>query len=560
MNKNFVNILSTIIFIFLLMSGVFARTTYYWELGPKYNEENYSENEVFEYVHEGIAASIVKTDVYGNNQDKNIQIKVGIKNANIYSKSSITIEALEHDKFGVMGKLEKEIELSPSEYKEVVFNYYYKDAKGIDRNKYKDVRILPTITPKEGNEDENILQDSDDYISTKSIIEESGTTNTSNTIKIGNIEVSSNLMLIIALIIVVISIIFLVLIIKYIHVNRGLFVFVVMILLSLILNITSTIAYDFQSFEFDKKYTHVYACTAYHVSIPYTFKFNISYVFDGEKPNLSRDTDSDGDGLNDLYEMYFITDVNNSDTDGDGIPDGIEIYYIDTDPLKPDTNDDGTSDGNDDYDKDKFVNIEEVKHGTSLINDDTDYDKLTDYDEVKIYKTNPLEKDTDNDGISDYEEVQICRILNIDYTSDIDKNTKLEQKLSKDSMDEAFYKNNTIDFEVSGNLYGLIDEHVKIKSKTNVVIDNVDYIIESPLLIESDYDNEILTVAFDLKNYSERINGIKIATLEEGKLKFLETYKEDSIISVNVKDGYIMLIDGIKLVGSIINYNEDNYK
>ena len=46
-------------------------------------------------------------------------------------------------------------------------------------------------------------------------------------------------------------------------------------------------------------------------------------------------TDTDNDGLPDVYEKhYFETDPENADTDGDGLPDGYEVYYLGTDPKK----------------------------------------------------------------------------------------------------------------------------------------------------------------------------------------------------------------------------------
>ena len=109
-NKNFISkIVIGICFIFLLINSISAKTTYYWEMGPEYNENNYSENKISQYVNEGIAVNIVKTDAYDNNQDEKLQIKLGIKNANIYSKSSIVIEPLEHEKFRVSSNSRKEI-------------------------------------------------------------------------------------------------------------------------------------------------------------------------------------------------------------------------------------------------------------------------------------------------------------------------------------------------------------------------------------------------------------------------------------------------------------------
>jgi len=81
--------------------------------------------------------------------------------------------------------------------------------------------------------------------------------------------------------------------------------------------------------------------------------------------------DTDGDGLMDVEEINFGTNVNLFDTDGDLISDGDEIKTYKTSPLNPDTDGDG----------------------------------LSDYDEIFIYKTNPLSSDTDGDGYRDMDEI-----------------------------------------------------------------------------------------------------------------------------------------------------------
>ena len=133
--------------------------------------------------------------------------------------------------------------------------------------------------------------------------------------------------------------------------------------------------------------------------------------------------DSDGDTLNDSYEIFLGMKPNNSDSDGDGLDDGWEFEYngsaginplevttlggddtdgdgLDlsqegdafTDPDDPDTDDDGLNDG------------DEVTRGTKPLDPDTDDDGLNDGDEV-TRGTKPLDPDTDDDGLLDGDEV-----------------------------------------------------------------------------------------------------------------------------------------------------------
>ncbi len=130
-------------------------------------------------------------------------------------------------------------------------------------------------------------------------------------------------------------------------------------------------------------------------------------------------TDTDGDGLIDLYEHIFGSDINKQDTDGDGLSDFIEVMLVGTDPLYKDTDENGIEDGGEDYDGDGLTNLQEIEYGTDLTLKDTDYDGLTDYEEIFVYETDPLAPDTDGDGISDSDEIA----LGLDPTStDSDKN------------------------------------------------------------------------------------------------------------------------------------------
>lgn len=122
-------------------------------------------------------------------------------------------------------------------------------------------------------------------------------------------------------------------------------------------------------------------------------------------------TDTDNDGLTDVYEKYYFeTDPENADTDSDGLPDGYEVYYLGTDPQKADSDNNGISDADEDFDKDGLSNLREYELGTDPNNADTDSDGLTDNDEISEnskYNTDPLKYDTDEDGISDGDEIAL---------------------------------------------------------------------------------------------------------------------------------------------------------
>lgn len=156
-------------------------------------------------------------------------------------------------------------------------------------------------------------------------------------------------------------------------------------------------------------------------------------------------TDTDGDELPDVYELYYYgTDPVNPDTDGDGLPDGYEVFSLNTDPLKADSDDNGISDADEDFDGDGLTNIQEFELGTDPLNKDTDYDGLSDYDEVNTYGTDPVNSDTDGDGVSDGDEVELGLNPNNTATNGIPDNERtFEQTIEPD--DPAFTFINTED-------------------------------------------------------------------------------------------------------------------
>ncbi|MHA1125419.1 MAG: hypothetical protein ACTSQX_07270 [Candidatus Heimdallarchaeota archaeon] len=157
------------------------------------------------------------------------------------------------------------------------------------------------------------------------------------------------------------------------------------------------------------------------------------YIF--PNPLLS---DTDYDHLDDGIEYYIYgTDPMSNDTDGDGMEDDYEIINslnATYDDALEDKDSDGltnyeeyierTNPSNNDSDSDLLLDGEEIfgyynathTHANatgyittdSPLNDDLDQDGLLDGWEVLFYDTNPLVADSDNDGLDDFIEVMLA--------------------------------------------------------------------------------------------------------------------------------------------------------
>ena len=120
-------------------------------------------------------------------------------------------------------------------------------------------------------------------------------------------------------------------------------------------------------------------------------------------------TDSDGDGLSDDYENLVGLNAASPDQNGNGVSDGAEdfdgdglrndaegalLHHVfdgdsDSGATVPDENDNGTSDFNEDADGDALVNGLETAAGADPLHPDTDRDGVSDGDEVLGWGSDP---------------------------------------------------------------------------------------------------------------------------------------------------------------------------
>ncbi len=128
---------------------------------------------------------------------------------------------------------------------------------------------------------------------------------------------------------------------------------------------------------------------------------------------INKGGDLDADGLSNANELSLGTDFRDADTDGDGVEDGYEVHQFGSDPTARDTDDDGVPDdeevragtdyGDADTDADSLDDMSELAGNTSAIEADADLDGLPDALEVEL-GTDPNDRDTDGDGLTDLTE------------------------------------------------------------------------------------------------------------------------------------------------------------
>ena len=230
--------------------------------------------------------------------------------------------------------------------------------------------------------------------------------------------------------------------------------------------------------------------------------------------------DADKDGLPDDLEDYYGTDKNKKDTDGDSVNDYYELL-LETDPRTKDDN------GSNDFDNDGLTNAKESQLGTDPRNRDTDLDGLTDGEEVNLYGTDPTKYDTDDDGISDYGELRLGSNAK-QKDSDIQRRQTLTYYPKADAKIKGVTR-----IEVSGYISGYIEENTKIRdiSDSDPHTASIEALVGVPIDIETtgDFDEMTIRFYFDPVDFDE--DDMRVLWYDEENCRYVMFDTEDCRIS-----------------------------
>lgn len=227
-------------------------------------------------------------------------------------------------------------------------------------------------------------------------------------------------------------------------------------------------------------------------------------VFDGSSLHLFLqdrigadpfEEDTDGDGLNDTYELHsglVSNGVRSEDSDGDGIKDPKE-----------------------DPDGDNLTNLQEQKAQTFPLFADTDGDGLDDGEEVRL-GTNPKKPDTDGDGLDDESELNVGSDPR-DMDTDSDGTTDGQESYTV----EVEGKIATV--QVTGK--GDLTENVSIQKDRGNILAGSDGLLASPITqieVTDEFEDARVTIEYNESKVDDE-SDVGIYTYDESLGTFVKT-------------------------------------
>jgi hypothetical protein len=205
-----------------------------------------------------------------------------------------------------------------------------------------------------------------------------------------------------------------------------------------------------------------------------------------------RTADIDGDLLQNIDEYIYQTDPGNPDTDNDNLNDGEEVNDIGTSPINDDSDGDTIHDDLDDQDGDHLANIVELQAGSNPKVYDSDYDGVNDYDEYYVFHSDPNDADSDNDLLTDYEECYIT--LTDPNLADTD-----DDDLS-DYEERVIYNTNPLKEDSDGDSLTDYEEVITYGSNPNLVDTDFDGLTDSQ---EVSYGTNVTNIDTDFDGLTD---------------------------------------------------------
>ena len=240
----------------------------------------------------------------------------------------------------------------------------------------------------------------------------------------------------------------------------------------------------------------------------------------GIPDDIDYEKDTDKDGLPDDLEDYYGTDKNKKDTDGDGVNDLYELL-LETDPLVPDSN------GSNDFDNDGLTNAKESQLGTNPKNRDTDMDGLADGAEVNLHGTDPKKYDTDDDGISDAGEIHLG-------SNPGKKDSDVRRYQTLDFYPKANSKLNGVTrVEIGGSISGYIEENTKIRdiSDEDPHTASIEALIGVPVSIETTGDFDSMYIKFYFEEGDFNVDDLRVLWYDEENCQYVVLDPYDCLIN-----------------------------
>ncbi|MBE5943604.1 MAG: VWA domain-containing protein, partial [Lachnospiraceae bacterium] len=251
--------------------------------------------------------------------------------------------------------------------------------------------------------------------------------------------------------------------------------------------------------------------------------------------------DADGDGLEDVFEYIYGSDIHKVDSDGDTLDDYYEVVVSGTDPTMKDSDEDGISDPDEDMDEDGLTVREEQEYGTNPLEEDIDEDYLLDGEEVYTYFTDPYIADTDQDGLVDGDEIVLgTEPLNPDTDKDgiLDGDEKFEQTYIHVVESDCAIKEVRVTMNATGN----INNTTTVESVMNrdVMCTEVVGLIGEPFNIEttSEFEKATITYVVDKEKLGDtEFTDLMFLWYDEDNHRFveLETIYDEENASVSIE-------------------------